>query len=406
MRIGVITGSRRPCSAPGTPVRSTVGSVLTEEARKVVTILFTDLVGSTGLTERLDAEEVRDVVGKFYRIVQHAVERFGGRVANLLGDAVLAIFGLPLAHEDDPERAVRAAFAIRDALPALNDHLQTVHSLSLAVRLGLTTGEVVAASGSTFDRDFLVSDAVTTAARLQQTAAPGAIIVGERTHRLTRDVIEYRPLPPLEVKGKAEPLAVWEAMAPLPERLDMRRDAAPLVGRHGEMGILRFLYHRCRDDSVVHLATITGQAGVGKSRLVREFLAEVRDDSPAPLILRGRSLAFGSQIGYHALIDILRSQSGLMDTDPPEMVLAKLDAWLREAAPDHHTLLESLLLMFGGDDAGRGEPGHRALELRCNLRLRPEDLHTLRDLLDRLASSLPDELRATFLSSPHVASLR
>ncbi|HYM91097.1 MAG TPA: adenylate/guanylate cyclase domain-containing protein, partial [bacterium] len=165
------------------------GPILTAEARKVITAVFADLVGSTPLTERLDPEEARQVVGAFYDEVRHAVERYDGTVANLLGDAVLAVFGLPASHEDDPERAVRAGLALRDAMPALNDHLETRYGVGLALRVGINTGEVVAASGSTFDRDFLVSDAVTTAARLQQTIAPGLVVVGERTHRLTRDAI-------------------------------------------------------------------------------------------------------------------------------------------------------------------------------------------------------------------------
>ncbi|MGH2400514.1 MAG: adenylate/guanylate cyclase domain-containing protein, partial [bacterium] len=272
--------------------------VLTEETRKVVTILFADIVGSTGLMERLDPEEAREVVKKFYTVVQGVVEDwFGGSVGNYAGDAVLAFFGLPAAHEDDPERAVRAGLAIQQAMPVLNTHLASAHGVQLAARVGINTGEVVAASGSSLERDFFVSDAVTTAARLQQTVAAGVVVVGERTHRLTRDAIEYRKLPPLSVKGKSGPLNVWEAVGALPERLDIRRVTAPLVGRHGELGILRHLYQRSRDDGRVHLVTILGQPGVGKSRLMREFLAEVREKDPAPLVLRGRSVSFGGQIG-------------------------------------------------------------------------------------------------------------
>ncbi|MGQ0568466.1 MAG: AAA family ATPase, partial [Armatimonadota bacterium] len=348
------------CGIPlGSPTRQgeDPSPALAAEARKIITVVFADLVGSTSLTERLDPEEARDVVGKFYRVVQTAVERFEGAVANLLGDAVLAVFGLPLTHEDDPERAVRAGLALRDALPALNEHFGAAHGVALDLRVGINTGEVVAASGSTFDRDFLVSDAVTTAARLQQSVAPGLVVVGERTYRLTRDAIDYRPLPPLEVKGKTAALAVWEAVAPLPERSEIRRIAAPLVGRHGELGILRYLYHRSRDESLIHLATVLGQAGVGKSRLVREFLAEVRESEPRPLILRGRSVAFGQHIGYHALLDVLRAQAGLLDTDPADVMRAKLDAWLRDVLPGQVGLLEGLLLTFGGEDGTHSDPG-------------------------------------------------
>ncbi len=333
------------------------GPVLTAESRKVVTILFTDLVSSTALTERLDPEDARQVVQKFYEMVEHAITRwYEGTVANLLGDAVLAVFGLPVSHEDDPERAVRAGLAIRDAMPVLNGHLSATYRVELAVRVGINTGEVVAASGSTFERDFLVSDAVTVAARLQQTMEPGAVVVGERTYRLTRDAIQYRELPPMEVKGKPVPLRVWQAVAPLPERADVRRAAAPMVGRHAELGLLQHHYQRSRDDQVVQLVTVFGQPGVGKSRLLREFLAEVRETAPAPLMLRGRSVAFGGQVGYHALIDILRSQAELLDTDPPGAVREKLDRWLHDVLPQPPGVLDDLLLVFNTPDTAAMDP--------------------------------------------------
>lgn len=355
------------------------GPVLTAEARKVVTILFVDLVGSTGLTEQLDPEEAREVVGQFYKVVQDAVERFEGSVANLLGDAVLAVFGLPVTHEDDPERAVRAGLTIRDAMPDFNDRLAAAHGVRLAVRVGINTGEVVAASGSTFDRDFLISNAVTMAARLQQAVAPGTVVVGERTYRLTQQAIEHRDLPPLEVKGKTARLAVWEAVAPLPERQEARRIAAPLIGRRGELGLLRQVYQRSRDEGLVHLATVLGQAGVGKNRLIREFLAEVEAADPETQVLRGRSVAFGGQIGYRALIDILRSQSGLMDTDSPGEVREKLSAWLLGAMPGRRDLLEGLLLTFGGGDGAGADPK----------RLRQQLFEAWRALFAALAATRP-----------------
>jgi len=357
-----VTADAKFCPNCGTalgvaaPVATPAAPVLTAEARKVVTVLFVDLVDSTRLTERLDPEEARQVIGKFYTVVQHAVERFEGTVANLLGDAVLAIFGLPVTHEDDPERALRAALAIQDALPVLNDHLQATHAVQLGVRIGINTGEVVAASGSTFDRDFLISDAVTTAHRLQEGMRPGSVTVGERTHRLTQDAIEYTPLPPLVVKGKDAPLSAWQAVAVRPEVAEVRRVAAPLVGRHGELGLLRHLYERTREESLVQSVTILGQAGVGKSRLLREFLAEVRGDDPSPLVLRGRGVAFGGQIGYHALIDVMRAQAGLMDTDPEDVVRAKLAGWLAAALPAGPDLLDGLFLTFGAENGTAAPP--------------------------------------------------
>lgn len=337
-----------PLASRPQPAAGSSGPVLTAETRRVITVLFADLVGSTGLTERLDPEEARDVIKKFYDVAQHIVERwYEGSIANYLGDGVLAVFGLPAAHENDPERAVRAGLAIRDAMPNLNDHLRTTHGIQLSVRVGINTGEVVAASGSTFDRDFLISDAVTTAARLQQAVPAGTVVIGERTYRLTKDSIEYRELPPLEVKGKDAPLPVWAGVAPLPETVDVRRITAPLVGRHAELGLLRHLYERSRDANLVQLVTILGQTGVGKSRLLREFLAVVRETDNPPMVLRGRSIAFGSQIGYHALLDILRGQAGLLDTDSPDLVRSKIRDWLHELLPGRDDLVDGMLLTFG-----------------------------------------------------------
>ncbi|MDR7481049.1 MAG: adenylate/guanylate cyclase domain-containing protein [Armatimonadota bacterium] len=408
--------SARFCPTCGIPLQTATAStgpaVALGEARKIVTVLFADLVGSTGLTEALDPEEARDVVGTFYRVAEHAIERFGGRVANLLGDAVLAVFGLPVAHEDDPERAVRAGLAMRDAMPGLNEHLQAAHGLRLEIRVGITTGEVVAASGSTFERDFLISDAVTTAARLQQTAAPGAVLVTDRTYRLAAGAIEFRPLPPLPVKGKAAPLTVWEAVTTRPEPAEVPRLAAPLVGRHAELGLLRHIYERTRDDGAIHLVTVVGQPGVGKSRLLREFLAEVRDGAPPPLVLRGRGTPFGGQVGYHALLDVLKGQAGILDTDAPPTVRAKLDAWLRAQGSQMPDLLPGLLLTFGVEDGPVADPAalrERLFETWTTLLLglggdRPvvvalEDMHwaddgTL-DLVERLAER--GETAALFL---------
>ncbi|MDR7518083.1 MAG: adenylate/guanylate cyclase domain-containing protein [Armatimonadota bacterium] len=352
---------------------------MSEVRRKVITAIFADLVGSTGLTERLDPEEAREVVGLFYTTVQQAVERFEGTVANLLGDAVLAVFGLPVAHEDDPERAVGAGLTMRDAMAGLNERLAADYGLDLAVRVGINTGEVVAASGVTFDRDFLIADAVTTAARIQQAVQPGTVVVGERTYRLIRQRFECQELPPLEVKGKTAPLRVWEVVAPLPARQEAAGVASPLVDRQIELEVLRQLFERSRSEGLVHLVTVVGQPGIGKSRLLREFLADAARTEPPPLVLRGRSPAFGGQIGYHALLDILREQGGLQDTDASEAVRAKLNEWLRRVLPDHPGLLDGLLVTFGMTKGAPADPEQ----------LRRELLAAWRTLLFGLAASRP-----------------
>jgi len=370
----------RFCANCGRPLdeAQTAGPILSAETRKTITAIFFDLVGSTGLTERLDPEEARAVVGQFYAAVQGVVERFEGTIANLLGDGVLAVFGLPAAHEDDPERAVRAGLAMKDVMASLNADLAGTFGIQLQVRAGLSTGEVVAASGSTFDRDFLISDAVTTAARIQQTAMPGSVVVGARTYRLTHNAITYRELPVMDVKGKTAPLRVWEAVAPTPEGRDARPADGPFIGREEDLALLHHVFERARADALVHHVTLLGQPGVGKSRLLREFLRRLADAGTTPVVLRGRSLAFGGQIGYHALLQILRETSGLLDTDPPELVRQKVAQWLGDTVPGQTGLIEGLMLTFGGD-GGTDDPG----------RMREALFNAWRRLVNGLAAGQP-----------------
>jgi predicted ATPase/class 3 adenylate cyclase len=405
-----ITDDARFCPNCGTSLirqRGEPGApILTTEARKVITVLFCDLVGSTGLTERLDPEEAREVVGRFYEFVRRSVERYEGMVANLLGDAVLVVFGLPAAHEDDPERAVRASLDIVDSVPKLNEQLRP-HGLELAVRIGINTGEVVAASGSTFDRDFLVSDAVTTAARLQQASEPGSVVVGERTYRLTQSAIEYRSMPPLDAKGKTRPLAAWRVIRVLLDRSEGGEPTAPLVGRSSDLSLVQALYARARDHHVANLVTILGQPGVGKTRLLREFLAGVRGVDPPPTVLRGRGVAFAGQIGYFALLAILRTQAGVLVTDTPDVVRGKVAAWLRASVPDDGSLLDGIMLTFGSGNGATADPEQvrrrlfeawtalvRALAERSPVVLAIEDLHwaddAVLDLLEHLHQTLVD----------------
>ena len=371
----------RFCANCGRPLgeAQAAGQILTAETRKTITAVFFDLVGSTGLTERLDPEEARAVVGRFYAAVQGVVERFEGTVANLLGDGVLAVFGLPTTHEDDPERAVHAGLAMKDLMASLNAELAGTYGVQLNVRVGLSTGEVVAASGSTFDRDFLISDAVTTAARIQQTAMPGSVVVGERTYRLTSGTIAYRELPAMDVKGKTAPLRVWEAAAPLPEGQGARRADAPFIGREEDLALLHHAFGRTRAEALVHHVTLLGDPGVGKSRLLREFIRQLQDANTTPRVLRGRSLAFGGQIGYHALLEILRQASGLLDTDPSDVVRHKLTQWLRDALPEQDDLLEGLMLTFGGTNGTDADPG----------RMREALFEAWRKLLTGLAAGRP-----------------
>jgi len=244
------------------------------EERKLVTILFADIVGSTALGHENDPEVVRGVMAGYFERVREIVEAHGGTVEKFIGDAAMAVFGVPRAHDDDAERAVRAALAIQAAMPQLNEEA----AFRLEARIGVNSGEVVAAVD---DREqFLVTgDVVNVAARLQQHAPSGEVIVGPLTAQLTREAIEYEGADAIEARGKPQPLAVFRAIRARSETPDQARGLpgmrARLVGRTRELRLLVDAFERARDDQRPQLFTIVGNAGVGKSRLVGEFLARI-----------------------------------------------------------------------------------------------------------------------------------
>jgi len=249
----------------------TCGAPLTEEApreeRKVVTVLFCDLVGSTAQAERLDPEDVRLALSRYHERVRYELERFGGTVEKFIGDAVMALFGAPVAHEDDPERAVRAALAIRE----------WAQESDVQVRVGITTGEaLVALSARPAAGEGMVSgDVVNTAARLQSAAPVSGILVDETTHRATSRVIEYGEQRAIAAKGKAEPVAVWEVLQALARVHVERKGRGPLVGREKELEVLLGALRRVREDAEPQLVTLVGVPGIGKSRLVYELFRSI-----------------------------------------------------------------------------------------------------------------------------------
>ena len=261
-----------------------------ERFRRTVTILFSDIVGSTALGERLDAETLSRVMGEYFAAVKPAVERHGGTLAKFIGDAVMAVFGLTRLHEDDALRAVRAAVEMQRALAELNRELERRYGLMLSARTGINTGPV-AGEGLTPDRNFVAGDTANTAARLQSSAGAGEILLGEPTYRLVRAGVEAELLPPLELKGKLEAvtayrlLAVAESAEGVPRRLD-----APLIGRERELETLRQEFRRAVEEGRCRLVTLLGEAGVGKSRLVRELASAVRDEAT---VLQGRACRTG-----------------------------------------------------------------------------------------------------------------
>jgi class 3 adenylate cyclase/tetratricopeptide (TPR) repeat protein len=299
----------RFCGACAAPLAS--GEVGQREERKVVTIVFADLAGSTALGERLDPEALRDLQTRYFAAMRKPLERHGGTVEKYIGDAVMAVFGVPVLHEDDAVRAVRAAIEMRDAMAELNIELMRDLGVGLELRVGLDTGEV--AGGDTeAGHGFVAGDAVNTAARLQSSAPPGGIVLGQATRRLVEGAVRLRPRGSVELKGKRRATRLWEVvgLAGTSGR-SVGVAAVPLVGRGVELRMLRTRFERAVRRRRCVLATVSGSAGIGKSRLLREFLGGVDDQATVAV---GRCLPYGDGITYWPLIEIMND---LVDPGSP-----------------------------------------------------------------------------------------
>ena len=267
-----------------------------------MTLVFCDVADSTPLGERLDPEALRGVWSRYHETAREALERHGGTIEKFVGDAVLAVFGIPVVHEDDALRAVRAAVELRDALAALNDELDLAFGVRIAVRTGVHTGEVYAGDPAQGD-PFATGDAVVVAQRLEASAAGGEILVGDATIRLVRDAVRAEQLPPLALKGKSEPIAAWRLLDVEPGVAGvLRRMDSPLVGRTAELARLREEFERAETERSCRIVTVLGEPGVGKSRLAAELVASL--DEPTR-VLEGRCLPYGSGITYWPLVEIV-----------------------------------------------------------------------------------------------------
>jgi class 3 adenylate cyclase len=364
------------------------------EERKVVTILFTDLVGSTARAEGLDPEDVRATLSAYYAQLRAELERHGGTVEKFIGDAVMAVFGAPVSHEDDPERAVRAALAIRDSIGG-----------ELEIRTAVHTGEALVALGArAVEGEGMVSgDVVNTAARLQSAAPVNGILVGEGTYRATRHAIEYQEAPPVEAKGKSEPVKVWEAVG---ARSRFGSDVeqklrTPLVGRERERSMLADALARARTEQSVQLVTLVGVPGIGKSRLVAELFQITEADPDLINWRQGRSLPYGERVSFWALGEIVKAHAGILESDDSAAAEEKLAAIVEDLGEDErerewlarHT--SPLVGLEGAERAEREEAfaaWRRLLEAAAEQRpliLVFEDLHWaddgLLDFVDHLA---------------------
>jgi class 3 adenylate cyclase/tetratricopeptide (TPR) repeat protein len=296
-----------------------------EEERKVVSVLFVDLVGFTDRSDRADPEDVRATLRPYHARVKREIERFEGTVEKFVGDAVMAVFGAPVAREDDAERAVRAALGIIEAIPELNE---AVPGLELAVRAAVDTGEAVVSLTARPEagEGIATGDVVNTAARLQQAAPIGGVVVGEVTYRATRDVVHYEELEPVSVKGKAEPIPIWRATG-VRSRFgaDLEQPTgAPFVGRVDELGLLEKTYARTVHEPGIQLVTVTGEPGIGKTRLLAEFREFLNERAEPVWWQQGRCLPYGEGITFWALGEIVKARAGILESDSPEQASEKL----------------------------------------------------------------------------------
>src|SRR6266480_4718814 len=301
------------CGAPLAP------ELPPQEVRKTVTIVFSDLKGSTAMGEKLDSEAVREVMTRYFDEMRAALERHGGVVEKYIGDAIMAVFGLPRVHEDDAVRAVRAAFEMRARLAALNEEPESRWGVTVGNRTGVNTGEVVAGDPTTGQR-LVTGDTVNTAARLEQAAPTDEILLGEPTYRLVRHAVEVEPVEPLEAKGKAERVAAYRLVeVHEAESVERTRDS-PLVGRERELDLLGEELASAIRERSCRRVTIVAQAGVGKSRRIDEFgraaAGEVR-------LLRGRCWPLRSGKTYERLVETALNASATDANDTPAVQGAK-----------------------------------------------------------------------------------
>ena len=345
----------RFCEACGTPLAPADAA---PEVRKTVTVLFSDVAGSTSLGERLDPESLRRLMGRYFEAMREVLEHHGGTVEKFIGDAIMAVFGIPRLHEDDALRAVRAAAGMRERLVRLNVELRDDLGAEIAVRTGIHTGEVV--SGDPGRGQTLVTgDAVNTAARLEQAAGADEILIGEPTYRLVRDAVVAEPVDPVDAKGKAEPVPAF--------RLDevivgaeahARRLDAPMVGRDAELRTIVDAFDRSAADRACRLVTVLGEAGVGKSRLALEVLHRIGDRAT---VLRGRCLPYGEGITYWPIAEAIRRAASISDEHPPEEARRRIAALL-EGVERSDRIVDGVAELIGlGEGARTAEEGFWAV---------------------------------------------
>jgi class 3 adenylate cyclase len=379
------------------------------EERKLVSILFVDLVGFADRSDRADPEDVRATLRPYHERVKADIEGFVGTVEKFIGDAVMAVFGAPTAHEDDAQRAVRAALRILETMEQLRSE-----GLDVSVRAAVTTGEAVVALGARPERGegLVAGDVVNTAARLQSAAPVGGVIVDAATMRSTEGAIEYEELEAVAAKGKQQPIRVWHATAARSRfgiDTELRQETL-FVGRDSELALLSETFSRTLREPSTQLLTVVSEPGVGKSRLVWEFSREIDGRPDLVRWRQGRCLPYGEGITFWALGEIVKAEAGVLETDSPSQALEKLShaadvvedeserAWFTERLaarrpasarqqPFTHQCgadgqggarCDPWRHPGGGDSLPRGGRGLGAVGLRRRARLRPPRPRSLR----------------------------
>jgi class 3 adenylate cyclase len=345
-----LPGDFRFCPFCGSATSEAVAAAGARE-RKVVTVLFCDLVRFTAASEGVDPEDVEARLRRYYGRLRDELEAFGGTVEKFIGDAVMGVFGAPRANEDDPERAVRAGLRIIEAVSELNE---ADPGLALRVRVGVNTGDMLVNLDPKLERGEgrVTGDAVNTAARIQAAAPVDSVAVGFDTYRQTERVFVYEELAPVEANGKSEPVRLFRAVEPR-ARLGsepMRRHDSPFVGRQVEQRLLQGLLERCARDGSTQLVTLVGEPGVGKSRLVAELARHVDSSTEVVTWRQGRCLPYGEGITFWALGEVVKAHAGVYDTDSSAVAEQKLEAVL--AGMEERAWLRARLLPLLGVDSG------------------------------------------------------
>jgi class 3 adenylate cyclase len=336
----------RFCLACGVPLAAEEAR---EEERRLVSVVFVDLVGFTSRAERLDPEDVQALLRPYHEAVRAEIESFGGTVEKFIGDAVVGLFGAPVAFGDDAERAVRSALAVRDRVRAIDE---ADPELDLKIRVAVNTGValVVMNARAALGEAMVTGDVVNTAARLQTAAPVGGVLVGEETYRATREAIVFAPSEPVEAKGKAEPVPAWVALreASVPGE---RALAGVFVGRTRELDVLRGTWERVATERTPQLVTVIGPAGIGKTRLAAEFETLVEDRGGR--VVRGRSLPYRESTAYAALAFQLKQLCGIFETDPTEAARGKLDEAVGRVLPqsEARAVSDHLAILLGLESA-------------------------------------------------------